>query len=408
VNDGTTRHWRYVPALDGVRAVAVALVVLAHSYEMLLWRQSSLLARNWSPVPGGAFGVDMFFALSGFLITALLFTEFQQTGRIDFRAFYIRRALRLLPALVAVLVATSIYAAVTGYAAHRQLQSVFGSFFYFANWMQILHIPMSPLLLHTWSLSVEEQFYIVWPAIVAWWWLRGGRALTWLVGAFLCVSFAYRFHVLFGGQPYLLLYISTLARADSLLIGALGAYLWATRAAPRRVGWLGWSGVAIVIWLVGHHGDMKMLQLIGWTAMGVATTMLILAILNDWRGATVLAWKPIRAVGRVSYGIYLWHVPVFVFVQIRGDALPPLTRLVIAWAATAVVVVFSWFCIERPFLALKPRPRAKAARQPAGEVRPAAVPAVEPASTASAGLLPSQDPVGNGRTDPGDHFVEHL
>ncbi len=148
MNDGTTRHWRYVPALDGVRAVAVALVVLAHSYEMLLWRQSSLFAQNsslfaqnWSPVPGGAFGVDMFFALSGFLITALLFTEFQQTGRIDFRAFYIRRALRLLPALVAVLVATSIYAAVTGYAAHRQVQSVFGSLFYFANWMQILHIP---------------------------------------------------------------------------------------------------------------------------------------------------------------------------------------------------------------------------------------------------------------------------
>src|SRR5262249_35313415 len=180
---------------------------------MLLGRGAGLLGPVRSPVPNGAFGVDMFFALSGFLITALLFTEYQRTGRIDFRAFYIRRALRLLPALVAVLIATSINAAITGQGAHSQVGSVFGSLFYFANWMQILHIHMSPLLLHTWSLSVEEQFYIVWPAIVAWWWLRGGRALTWLVGGFLCVSFVYRFHVLYGGRPDLLLYMSTLARA---------------------------------------------------------------------------------------------------------------------------------------------------------------------------------------------------
>ena len=261
----------------------------------------------------------MFFALSGFLITALLFTEYQRNGRIDFRSFYARRALRLLPALVAVLVATSIVVALTGDNGHDQLQSVIGSSLYSANWLPILGIAVTPLLLHTWSLSVEEQFYIVWPAVVAWWWLRRGRSVAWLVGGFLCISFAYRLHALSGG-PNLLLYLNTLARADPILIGALGAYLWATRPAPRRVGLLAWSGIAVVIWLVGHHGDFRLLELGGWTLFGVATTMVIVAIVNGWSGATVLAWRPLRAIGRVSYGIYLWHVPVFVFVQTHGTA----------------------------------------------------------------------------------------
>jgi peptidoglycan/LPS O-acetylase OafA/YrhL len=179
------------------------------------------------------------------------------------------------------------------------------------------------------------------------------------VCGFLCISFAYRFHVLSDGELHLLLYLNTLARADPLVIGALGAYLWATRSAPRRVGLMAWPSVAVVIWLVGHHGDDRMLQLVGWTLMGVATTMIIVAIVNGWSGAKVLAWTPIRAVGRVSYGIYLWHVPVFVFVQTRGHTWALPTRLLVAYSATAVLVLFSWFCIERPFLALKPRPRTK-------------------------------------------------
>ena len=241
VSEGNTRRWRYVPALDGLRAVAVGLVVVAHTYEGLVPRQSRLFQAIWTPVPGGALGVDIFFALSGFLITALLFTEYERFGRIDFRGFYIRRALRLLPALVAVLIATSVNARDGPRRGHAGAECV-GAMFYYANWLQIWHVGMSPLLLHTWSLSVEEQFYIVWPAIVAWWWFWRGRTLTWLVGGLLCLSFAFRFHSLFDGRPDLLLYINTFARADPLLIGAVGAYLWATRAAPRRVGLLGLAG----------------------------------------------------------------------------------------------------------------------------------------------------------------------
>src|SRR5262249_22218507 len=162
-------------------------------------------------------------------------------------------------------------------------------------WAQIWHVGMSPLLLHTWSLSVEEQFYIVWPAVVAWWWFRRGRSLMWLVVGYLCVSFVYRLHVLFGGQPDLLLYINTFAPADPVLIGAFGAYVWATRPAPRRVGLLAWPSIAIVIWMVFHHGDAQWMQLLGWTAMGVTTTLVILALVNGWRGGKVLAWTPIRA-----------------------------------------------------------------------------------------------------------------
>jgi peptidoglycan/LPS O-acetylase OafA/YrhL len=380
VHDGHNRRLTYVPGLDGVRAVAVGFVVIAHTYEKLLSGGSARVDRVWSPVPGGSYGVDMFFALSGFLITALLYTEYQRTGRIDFRAFYIRRALRLLPALIAVLIATTAFALVTNVGIHTQFPSLLPVLFYSANWMPMLGVTVSPLLLHTWSLSVEEQFYILWPALVAWWWFRRGRALTWLVGGYLCVSFAYRYHALYGGQPDLLLYINTLARADPLLIGALGAYLWATRAAPRRVGLMAWPAIAVILWLVGHHGDARILQLFGWTLVGAATTMLILAIVNGWRGAKALGCAPMRAIGRVSYGIYLWHVPVFVAVQTRGKDLSPSARVLVAYSVTAVLVVLSWFCIERPFLALKPRPRSRVAQSAPSEVTPTAPP-VEPTSS---------------------------
>jgi len=374
VDERQIRKFSYVPGLDGVRAVAVLLIIAAHTYEQLLPRGgSAFVDPYWTPVPGAVFGVDIFFALSGFLITALLYTEYATTGRIDFRSFYIRRALRLLPALIAVLIATTLYVVVTNDPLDDMVPSLLPVLFYCANWMPILGVTVSPLLLHTWSLSVEEQFYILWPAIVGWWWFRRGRALTGLVGGYLCVSFAYRFHVLFGDANHFLLYLNTLARADPLVIGALGAYLWATRPAPRRVGVLAWPAIFLAIWLVGHHGDLTMMQLIGWTLIGVATTMVIVAIVDGWRGGAVLAWTPLRAIGRVSYGIYLWHAPVFVIVMTNARSWSPLARVLVAYSVTTVVVLVSWFCIERPFLALKPRPRPRVQPPPLDEVSPAPV-----------------------------------
>jgi peptidoglycan/LPS O-acetylase OafA/YrhL len=354
--------WAYVPALDGVRGIAVLLIVAVHTYTFLLPETSIFIDPVWSPVPNATFGVDMFFALSGFLITGLLLTEYRNTGGIGFRNFYIRRALRLLPALVALLIATTSYVLLMDEGVETHLKSVLPVLFYCGNWMPAAGVALSPLLLHTWSLSVEEQFYIVWPSLVAWWTIRRKRALGWLIIGLLCLTTTYRTIAWIRGDSAFLLYLNTFARADPLLYGALGAYLWATRPALRRPGLLGWPAVAMLVWLVCNHGiDTSLTQLIGWPLVGVATTMLVLALVNGWSGTKAFAWTPLRAVGRVSYGVYLWHAPVFLVVHVHGSSLTAPQRLLVGYAITTGLVLISWFCIERPFLAMKPRSAVKTA-----------------------------------------------
>ena len=168
--------WVHMPGLDGVRAVAVAAVVVFHMDE------------SW--LPGGFLGVDVFFTLSGFLITSLLLAELDASNKVDFKRFYIRRARRLLPALYLVLVATS-FAAMTiaQDAAARVREDAMAAFFYVTNWWYVLHgqsyfeaTGRPPMLQHLWSLAVEEQFYFVWP-VLCWLLWKVGRTRGIRIGA---------------------------------------------------------------------------------------------------------------------------------------------------------------------------------------------------------------------------------
>ena len=406
-----TSDRRYWPALDGMRGVAVLLVVAYHGERALAPR-------------GGAIGVTMFFTLSGFLITTLLLLERERTGRIGLGRFYWRRALRLLPALVALVVVTSAYAAVTG-NQERTLDAALPVLLYVGNWMRTLRDSEGlGLLEHTWSLSVEEQFYLVWPlavlgaaALVPR--LRQAEAVLLLAVGGSVASLLWRLQLWDPEQPRWSasrLYNGTDAVADQLLVGAALAAalaLWDRRAghraealelrssqpagdhavpqelpvpagasksrpvpvldpAPDRSGALTWLGgvaaplaLAYLVFVARVHpggdgldNDRRYLEW-GSLTFALAAAVIVLAAVRagDTWLPRLLSLPPLVAVGKVSYGLYLWHFPVILVVDEQLPDAPTAVRAAAVLLATAAATLASWVLIERPFLALKDGPR---------------------------------------------------
>ena len=205
------------PALDGVRAVAVALVVLGHVDDILL-------PGGRDPLPGGFLGVDLFFVLSGFLITRLLLDERTGTGRVALGGFYQRRAARLLPAVALLLVGHALWVsfADVGVTRAMEIDSVLVVGLYVSNWAHQLHRDLAFGLGHLWSLSVEEQFYLVWPFLI--WATRRRPGWLWaVIGLGVGVAIGTRHQLWNDGVNWLLIYIRTDTRMDALLVGcALG------------------------------------------------------------------------------------------------------------------------------------------------------------------------------------------
>jgi peptidoglycan/LPS O-acetylase OafA/YrhL len=214
---------------------------------------------------------------------------------------------------------------------------------------------------HLWSLAVEEQFYIFWPPVVALL-LVARRKLAFtisvLVFAIAFVAF-HRIQLWNGGEVWLWLIMRTDARADSLLMGALLAVLW-TRGITfpvRAVRPAVWISVTFLIGcFLFAHEDRAFLYLGGFTAVALAAAIVIYALVERVGVLpTLLSTRPLVVVGRVSYGVYLWHLPAFTVVQRYGMDWSVAVRLVVAYGATATLTVVSWFAIERPFLLLKTR-----------------------------------------------------
>ncbi|MGZ4619381.1 MAG: acyltransferase family protein [Frankiaceae bacterium] len=344
------------PALDGLRAVAVAAVLLFHG--------------GVAAAPGGFLGVDIFFVLSGYLITMLLLREQQLTGRIALGAFWARRARRLLPALFVVLVAVALYAAFLVEPQARLSLRLDGlaTLGYLGNWRQLgaaggyfaQGATPSPLR-HTWSLSIEEQFYLVWPLVVVA--LLRGRALTAgrvrrilavaVIGALLS---AVLMALLVGGDVSRV-YYGTDTRAQSVLVGcALAALLRLRRPAAahsRVVALVGSLGLAAVIAaMVTVAGTDPRLYDGGLLLFDTAVAALLAAVVlaPDGALARLLSVRPLPALGRISYGVYLWHWPVFVVVTAERTGLDGLRLLALRLGVTLVLAVLSWRLVERPVL----------------------------------------------------------
>lgn len=351
--DAVAPRFRYIPALDGVRALAIVLVVLSHSVHH---------------TEGGGIGVQIFFALSGFLITSLLLEERAKTGSVSYRNFYVRRALRLLPALAAMLMLVALLPNVyvdplRDGTSEPRYYTIPLTLFYVANFANAFDFHMG-YLAHAWSLSIEEQFYFLWP-VAAIWLATTRRFARWLLPLVLLFAMVrlamYLAHV--RGVVDLLP-----SQADQLLLGAGLAWI-ARDGLPRWTGRLvaGWAALIVlgVLTLIGtatHQGMQGPIALCGaLTICGGSSVLLIAHLLTASRGLVrVFAWRPVVWVGRVSYGIYLFHFPIFQYVA--HQRLSYGRTLVIEYAVLAAAVLVSWFVIEQPALRLKRRfePRVRA------------------------------------------------
>jgi peptidoglycan/LPS O-acetylase OafA/YrhL len=343
----------YLPGLDGIRAIAVLSVIVFHL--------------NFGWASGGLLGVQVFFVLSGYLITDLLVAEYRRHHGIALAQFWLRRARRLLPALLVVLFVTVGWATLFDRSQLAALRSDLPSgIFYFSNWWFIFHHvsyfakfgPPSPLG-HLWSLSIEEQFYLIWPllVLVAMKYLHNRRTLIILTLTAAAAS-AVEMGILFvpDGDPTRV-YDGTDTRAFALLIGAALAMALPRNQAfapvtvnARRlldaVGGLSLLGIFLMFWLTSQYDSF--LYEGGMLLLALLTAMLIAVTIHPGSHLEViLGWEPLRWVGERSYGIYLWHYPVIVLTT-PLNASPSLVRASLQIAATLVLAALSWRFIEQP------------------------------------------------------------
>ena len=342
----------HVRELDGIRGIAILLVVAHHTHRVLA------PSVGWLP-NGGFLGVDVFFVLSGFLITSLLLGEHARTGRLRLWRFYGRRVLRLLPALFVLLGIYLAYAYLTGLPHGPARSGVLSIAFYYSNWRAAYTLQGAPGLGGLWSLAVEEQFYVVWPLVLfALLWLRRPALIGTTITATIIAIAVHRAQLWHAPGSWFALYIRTDTRADSLLVGALAALLWDTRRLPRRgVATAGTVGAIVVATCVLRFNFTdSLLYHGGFTLIAVAVGAVIIAsIESPWFARPILRGTVLRCAGRVSYGLYLWHIAIFFAVARYGTTWGAPLRILIAYPLVAAVTLVSWRYVERPALALKDR-----------------------------------------------------
>ena len=369
-----------IPALDGMRAIAVGLVLADHG--------------GVPGLPGGFLGVDVFFVLSGFLITSLLIEETSRTGRIGLRGFWVRRARRLLPALVVMVLAV---------VAARDLfapESVAGlrdeavaALFWMSNWMFVAQhtdyfstgAPPSPLQ-HTWSLGVEEQYYLLWPLLIAGVvaalgalaYRRGVpvtasmvRTAVFVLAALGVLGSAVASVALASDDSLHRVYFGTDTRMQALLVGAAAAALvvrdWRGMTAglvtlrSRWARWLAWLlpivGLLILATAahlaVGTAAEFRGGLLI---VVAVSAVLVIAPVALDQTSpaARMLSMGPLVGLGAISYGVYLWHWPIFLLLNGERTGSEGWKLFALRCAATIAVAAVSWWLIEQPIRDWRP------------------------------------------------------
>jgi len=376
----------YLPGLDGLRAIAVMAVVVYHANK------------DW--LHGGFLGVEVFFVISGYLITLLLLTESQQNGRIDFRSFWVRRARRLLPALWTLLLGVTMYCSLFEREELGKLRGdVIAAFVYIFNWFKIWarasYFDASALdpLRHLWSLAVEEQFYLVWPVLIALVLKRWGRRPAKLGLIFLGISVAIAMYVattyaagvrgtpietpeqyisLFGHAVSRLdfLFLGTIGRSGGLFMGAALAFWFrpdmftgSQNSSDRHIvsvfAVAGLAGLGYLMWtfrdvvFVPETGGVRGYDPLfqgGFLLVGVATCAIITAAVHpqSFLGNKILGNPVFTYLGRRSYGLYLFHWPVFQLYRKVASNYLSVPQFIVLFIVILALTESSYRFIEMP------------------------------------------------------------
>lgn len=344
----------YVPGLDGLRTLAVALVILYHVQAPF--------------VDGGLLGVGVFFTLSGYLITSNLMRAWDKRKSLGLKTFWFRRFRRLMPAALITIVAVVILSAVLRREFFAEdAREALSATVYLNNWYIIfqdksyfdMFAGPSPLS-HMWSLSVEEQFYVVWPLIllILLWVLRSRVVVSVATLLLTVASFVLMFSLAQPNMDNTRVYEGTDTRAGGLLLGAALA-IWLSHHAFKNKSVQPSRATANIAGLVGIVGIIAMSLFVdqesmflyrgGIALLSVATVLVILAVLQSrsiW--SAVLGWAPLRSLGERSYGIYLWHMPLIVFLPKEWFDEHRLLGAVYVVVASVAIAALSWRLVEDP------------------------------------------------------------
>ena len=355
----STQSLEYIPAFDGLRAFAVSMVLLFHAG----WKIDGIRIGQ-----GGFIGVDVFFVLSGFLITRVLLRQVAQEGKIDFKKFYINRLLRLFPAL---LVVSTVFGFITLVflshpVFHSTLYEIFYSLTYTSNWVKAYHLHLMPFFGHTWSLSIEEQYYLIWPIILYCIQTKIPTVRIQLLIVSICIVtiFMHKYTLYYSESTPARLYNGLDTRLDSLLFGSLLGMSYnklirifeSVRNCYSNVFFtiqiLCVAILFIACFAFSQHDNY--LLSITYHSVLISSGVLIISfcVKNGGIISRIMASQPLVQVGILSYGIYLWHLPIF---RLMGH-INIFNRFQILILGTSIAIIsagLSYYLVERYFLRFK-------------------------------------------------------
>jgi peptidoglycan/LPS O-acetylase OafA/YrhL len=334
----STRPLAYAPALDGLRALACLCVMLYHA----------------GVLEGGFLGVDVFFTLSGFLITSLLLAELRADQAVDLRAFWRRRVFRIVPLLATVSLTVGVWGwAHGGSLGDATVVGAFASLLFSVNWLVLRGADAAGALTANWSVALEEQFYLVWPVVL--WGLfrlrRSEKTMAVIVGGAAVLLAIHRF-LIAPGATGSRIWFGVDTQADALLAGC--AVALGLRCSSRLTAGVAGAGLLALLLLARETTVTYQLGLPA-TTLCTAALLPVLADRGGW-----LAWGPLRAVGRRSYGLYLWSSAIHVVAH-SAYGLSGLALGLVVFPATFVITEVTYRLIEVPLRRLGRRPKAEAA-----------------------------------------------
>ncbi len=349
MDSSTSQKFSYVPSLDNLRGYAVVMVMLFHGANRIF--------------KGGWIGVDLFFVLSGYLITSLLLGEYDKYKDISLKKFYMRRFLRLLPALFTGVILANILWKPSGFVVHR-LEATLAAIFYYTN----IQLDLGGNMRHLWSLAVEEHFYLFWPITVLYFLFRKPhKKMIWITVGILAAVTIFRVYLKIYPLDYGMIFIDayrfTLTRIDCILMGAIMAMILAQKRKDNIAITCNSNDTWQLLLLAGCFVFILFTlkeSVVFWAHGGfiltnlLCTLTVLFAIKHPHHPA--LSGKIMHWIGARSYGIYVYHYPVFTFIK-WSSATPSakeiITVTLLRFLVSFVIAALSYKFIEKPILNLK-------------------------------------------------------